>query len=69
MRRWQFDLLFVVAVGGLVAMLFVEEPPATVVTGLTAVLTFVLAQRPDWTHRDGDSRTHERRPGKGGGDA
>lgn len=62
MRRWQFDVLFVVAVLGLFAMLFVDEPPPAVVTGLTAMLAFILAQRPDWTRDDGAHKRHTHKP-------
>lgn len=55
MRRWQFDVLFVVAVAGAIAMLFVPDVPPAAVTGITAIIAFVLAQRPDWT-KDADAK-------------
>lgn len=51
LKQWQFDLLFYVAVGGTVFLLFApsfglptSENPATYV-GIGSMLTFVLSQR------------------------
>lgn len=58
MKEWQFNVLFFVAVGGAVFMLFAprlgfentSNPSA--VTGIGAILTYVLTQKKQWSHKD-----------------
>lgn len=55
MKNWQFDVLFFVAVGGAIFLLvapeigFSESTNPTAVTGIGAILTYVLTQRAQWT--------------------
>ena len=58
MKDWQFDILFFVAVGGAIFLLVAPEfglkgaQNPTAVTGVGAILTYVLTQRKSWTHKD-----------------
>jgi hypothetical protein len=55
LKDWQFDVLFFVAVGGAIFLLFAPEVGVdtasnpTAVTGIGAILTYVLTQRRRWT--------------------
>lgn len=63
MRPWQFTVLFLVGVGGAVAMLvasLIGKPiPPTALTGVGAILAYVLARR-DGNHDRHRGREHER---------
>lgn len=58
MKEWQFNVLFFVGVGGAILLvigpeigLSIAQNP-TAVTGLGAILTYVLTQRSSWTKHD-----------------
>jgi hypothetical protein len=63
MSRWQFTVLFLVGVGGavalLVASLFGRDIPPTALTGVGAILTYVLTQRDRLTHNGGNDRARD----------
>lgn len=55
LKEWQFDVLFFVGVGGAILMLIgpsvgldIGQNPTTV-TGIGAILTYILTQRRAWT--------------------
>lgn len=58
MKGWQFDVLFFVAVGGAVFLLIAPEIGfdkslnPTAITGVGAILTYVLTQRNTWSKDD-----------------
>lgn len=58
MKDWQFNVLFFVAVGGAVFLLIAPEiglekaSSPTSVTGVGAILTYVLTQKKQWTNKD-----------------
>lgn len=66
MRPWQFTVLFLVGVGGAVAMLvasLIGKPiPPTALTGVGAILAYVLARRDHHHHDRARDREHERTP-------
>lgn len=57
-KEWQFNILFFVAVGGAIFILIAPElgfestTNPTAVTGIGAILTYVLTQKKLWTHKD-----------------
>lgn len=59
MRRWQFDVLFGIAAGGAVFLIFAQklgiELSPTALTGYGAILTYVLTQRGSWTNKSNGS--------------
>jgi hypothetical protein len=61
LRQWQFDVLFFVGVGGAIVLLFGSKlgldigSNPTAVTGVGAILTFVLTQRKHLT-KNGEKR-------------
>lgn len=61
MRRWQFDLLFGIAVAGVILLPLLSAFDITIapetLPSFGAVLAFVLTQRKEWTNGD--------KPGKG----
>lgn len=58
MKEWQFNILFFVAVGGAIFLLVAPElgfeatRNPTAVTGIGAILTYVLTQKKSWTNKD-----------------
>jgi hypothetical protein len=63
-RRWQFDVLFGIAAGGAIFLIFAQklgiELSPTALTGYGAILTYVLTQRNSWVTKDkdeGDAKT------------
>lgn len=62
MTEWQFNVLFIVAVGGALFLLLapafhIDTGNPTAATGVGAILTFVLTQKREWTKK-------KRRPDK-----
>lgn len=55
MSEWQFNVLFVVGVGGAAFMLIAPytglnvDPPPTAIGGIGSILAFILTQKRDWT--------------------
>lgn len=62
MKEWQFNVLFFVGVGGAILLVIGPEiglkigQNPTAVTGLGAILTYVLTQRNAITRKDRDRR-------------
>lgn len=68
LKEWQFNVLFFVGVGGAVFLVLgplfgvdVEQNP-TALTGLGAILTYVLTQRNSWTKHN---KEHKQRSDEG----
>lgn len=62
LKEWQFNILFFVGIAGTIVLIFgpefglkIEGDP-TALTGLGAILTYVLTQRRSITRRDHDRR-------------
>lgn len=65
LKEWQFNVLFFVGVGGAVLLLLgptiglnVDASP-TAVTGVGAILTYVLTQKKTLTKHNNDQRKEE----------
>lgn len=65
LKEWQFNVLFFVGVGGAVLLLLgptvglnVDASP-TAVTGVGAILTYVLTQKKSLTKHSSDQRKEE----------
>lgn len=58
MKEWQFNVLFVVGVGGAILLLFGEQlglnisQNPTAITGIGAILTYVLTQKKAIVHNN-----------------
>lgn len=67
MKEWQFNVLFFVGVGGAIFLLLGPafgldiKPNPTALTGIGAILTYVLTQRNSWTKHD---KKDDHPPGK-----
>jgi uncharacterized membrane protein YwaF len=67
-KDWHFNVLFFVGIGGAVILLFgpdmgmnVDSSP-TAVTGVSAILTYVLTQKKVITRKDKDKDTKSKNP-------
>lgn len=65
MEKWHFNVLFIVGVGGAIVLLFgsklgvdIQSNP-TAVTGIGAILTYVLTQRKSLTRNGTPPPTNE----------
>lgn len=65
LKEWQFNVLFFVGVGGAVLLLFgdklglnINQNP-TAITGIGAILTYVLTQRKALT-KNGETKTPQK---------
>lgn len=70
LKEWQFDVLFFVGVGGAIVMLIgpsigldIGQNP-TAVTGIGAILTYILTQRKALT-KNGKNGEHSQAPNGG----
>lgn len=58
MKDWQFNVLFFVGVGSAIFLLVAPKlgfditSNPTALTGVGAILTYVLTQKKSWTHHD-----------------
>lgn len=65
LKEWQFNVLFFVGVGGAILLVLGPEfglkigQNPTAVTGLGAILTYVLTQRNSWTKNRRKKKTGE----------
>lgn len=66
LKEWQFNVLFFVGVGGAIFLVIgplfgldIEQNP-TALTGLGAILTYVLTQRNSWTKHDRQDKKDKR---------
>lgn len=74
LKEWQFNVLFFVGVGGAVLLVIGPElglrigSNPSAVTGLGAILTYVLTQRGALTKRNREEKEEKRRIEKNGSD-
>lgn len=72
LKEWQFNVLFFVGVGGAILLLLGPElglnvsSNPTAVTGVGAILTYVLTQKKALTKSEEKKDPHHRREGDGG---
>ena len=68
MKEWQFNILFFVGVGGAVLLLFGEKlgldisQNPTALTGVGAILTYILTQRKTLTRHDDPKENPKKTP-------
>ena len=73
LKEWQFNVLFIVGVGSAVLLLFgpdlglkVGESP-TAVTGVGAILTYILTQRKNITNHEDKNKNNPEGDEENGG--
>lgn len=73
LKEWQFNVLFFVGVGGAILLLIGPElglnisSNPTAVTGVGAILTYVLTQKKALTKHDDTKKNGQHRKGEGSG--